>query len=41
MRDALSLLQDIAAERQVILFTCHDREAKCAAGKGAAHIVEL
>lgn len=41
MEAALSLLQEIAKERQVILFTCHKREAKFLADAPDIHIQQL
>ncbi len=39
-RAVLELLYDLSRERQVILFTCHSREAKMLAGRPGVNIVE-
>jgi len=39
--NALELLKDIAEKRQVIVFTCHEREGKYFAGQDAVNIIKL
>ena len=41
MHQALALLKELSAERQIILFTCHDREAAAFAGDQEVSVVNL
>jgi len=41
MKQALVLLKELAAERQVLLFTCHDREAAFFDGTDGVNLIRL
>ena len=41
LEQALLLLKELAGERQVILFSCHKREAAFFAEDRAVHVVDL